>query len=262
MERQRPELEVVNLGVPGYGTDQAFLRWRRDGAPLHPQVALLGIWPENICRNLNVVRFFLQPAGGFGFLSKPRFVLAGGRLEPVNSPVASGEPIIRAVTDPAGAPALRHEYWAIPDDVEPRSWERLRLARVVATVASLYRRRALRDRLYAGEDPTGIDVTAAIAEAFRADAIARGARPLVALFPMYDLLARYPGEDALPLARALRARGLETIDLGPPMAREVSRRGRDCCFLADGHLSPEGHRLVAGWLLERFPWPAVRTASR
>src|SRR5438477_8425910 len=45
LERERPDLEVVNLGVPGYGTDQAFLRWRRDGAPLHPQLALLGIWP-------------------------------------------------------------------------------------------------------------------------------------------------------------------------------------------------------------------------
>src|SRR5258708_4118046 len=65
LERRRADLDVVNLGVPGYGTDQAYLRWHRDGARLNPHFTLLGIWPENICRNLNVLRFFLQPAGGY-----------------------------------------------------------------------------------------------------------------------------------------------------------------------------------------------------
>ena len=56
LERLDPRLEVLNLGVGGYGTDQAFLRWRRDGAPRGGQIAILGIWPEKICRNLNVCR--------------------------------------------------------------------------------------------------------------------------------------------------------------------------------------------------------------
>jgi hypothetical protein len=252
LERRRADLDVVNLGVPGYGTDQAYLRWHRDGARLNPHFALLGIWPEDICRNLNVVRFFLQPAGGFGFLSKPRFVLADGRLETLNEPVLEGEPLVRALTDPASAPLLRHDYWAIPGDLEPRPWQHMRVARAVATVANLYHRRELRERLYAGRDASGIEVTVAIAEAFRRDAESNGAVPLVVLIPMLDLLARYPDEDALPLARALRARKLDVIDLGPPMARVVRERGRSCCYVADTHLSAEGNRRVAGWLLERL----------
>lgn len=252
LERRRADLEVVNLGVPGYGTDQAYLRWRRLGARLHPHFALLGIWPENICRNVNLIRFFLQPAGGFGFLSKPRFVLAGGRLENQNEPVIQGEPLVRALTDPAGAALLRHEYWAIPRDLEPRAWQHLRVARVIATVESLYRRRVLRERLYAGEDPSGIELTVAIAEAFRRDAEGTGAVPLVVLYPMLHLVARYPEENALPLARALRARGLDVIDLGPPMARALREEGGSCCYAADNHLSPQGNRRLAAWLLERL----------
>jgi hypothetical protein len=252
LERRRADLDVVNLGVPGYGTDQAYLRWRRDGARLNPHFALLGIWPEDICRNLNVVRFFLQPAGGFGFLSKPRFILAEGRLETLNLPVLEGEPLVRALIDPLSAPLLRHDYWAIPGDLEPRPWQHLRVARAIATVANLYHRRELRQRLYAGTDPSGIEVTVAIAEAFSRDAQRRGAVPLVVLIPMVDLLARYPDEDSLPLARALRARQLDVIDLGPPMARVVRERGPSCCFVADSHLSAEGNRLLAGWLLERL----------
>lgn len=270
LERRRADLEVINLGVPGYGTDQAYLRWRRHGARLHPHIALMGILPENVCRNLNLIRFFLHPAGGFGFLSKPRFVLAGGRLENLNDPVIQGESLVQALTDPAGVALLRHEYWAIPRDLEPRPWQHLRVARVIATVESLYRRRALRERLYAGRDPSGIEVTVAIAEAFRRDAEGTGAVPLVVLYPMFDLLTRYPDEDALPLARALRARALHVIDLGPPMARTVRQEGRSCCYEADNHLSPQGNRRLAAWLLERLAphldavrgGPAAETTQR
>lgn len=258
LERLRTDLEVINLGVPGYGTDQAFLRWQRDGRRLQPDFALLGIWPEDICRNLNVVRFFLQPAGGFGFLSKPRFVLVGGRLEVLNQPVLEGESLVRVLTDPAGASLLGHDYWAIPGDLEPRPWLRLRVARVIATLANLYHRRALREGLYAGTDAAGIELTTAIAEAFRGDATRHGAAPLVVLMPMLDLFGRFPGEE-LPLPRTLRARGIDVIDLGPPMARAVRQEGRSCCYEADGHLSPEGNRRLAGWLLD-FLAPRLETA--
>ena len=198
------------------------------------------------------MRFFLQPAGGFGFLSKPRFVTDDGRFEAVNQPVLGGELLVPALTDPRSVPVLRHEYWAIPGDIEPRWWHGVRTARVAATVAALYRRRALRESLYAGTDPRGIEVTVAIAEAFHRDAERSGAVPVVLIIPMVDLLARYGGEDELPLARALRARSLDVIDLGPPMAQAVREQGRSCCYLEGGHLSPEGNRRLAGWLLERL----------
>ena len=71
---------VANYGVTGYGTDQAYIRFTRmtqDEAP----VVLLGIFPENVMRNVNQYRGFL------GFTQRPhwlkgRFVLDGaGKLE-------------------------------------------------------------------------------------------------------------------------------------------------------------------------------------
>ncbi len=248
-EGLRPDLEVINLGVPGYGTDQAYLRWVRDGARLRPHVAILGIWPENVCRNLNVVRFFLQPAERSPVVSKPRFVLGRGGLELVNAPALGGRPLAAAISAPAASGVLRHEYWALPGEREPRAWYRWRTARVAATIASLRKRKAMREALYSGEDPAGLRVTAAIAAAFKAHAERSGATPLVVILPMADLLAR---EGSRPLAAALAARGLDPLDLGPVMAAAVARAGRSRFYQPDGHLTAEGNGVVAGAIAARL----------
>jgi hypothetical protein len=43
----RPELEVVNLGVDGYGTDQALLRLEREGLGYEPSVVVLNFCVRN-----------------------------------------------------------------------------------------------------------------------------------------------------------------------------------------------------------------------
>lgn len=255
----RSDLEVVNLGVPGYGTDQAVLRWRRDGAPLRGQLVVLGIWPENICRNLNVVRYFMQPASGFG--TKPRFVAGAAGVAVIGQPVLTGDALVAAVTEPLATPIAANDYWLIPRDVTVHAYQRLRVARVAETLVSLYRRRALRQALYAGSDPRGIEITVAIAEWFGREVAATGAIPQIVLIPMRELLDTYPDENSFPLVRALRAAGIEPIDLGPPMAQVVRERGAACCYSADGHLTPEGNDLVARWLAERLA-PQLERAGR
>lgn len=250
LEEARADLEVVNLGVGGYGTDQAFLRWRRDGRGLAAHFAILGLWPENVCRNLNVVRYFLAPNSGYG--SKPRFVLESGALRLVGVPVLAGESLVTAVTAPERSAALREDYWMIADDVQPKWWYGLRLARAVASTATLYHRHAIRNRLYAGDDPSGIDLTVAIAEAFSDEASQAGAAPLVLVIPMRELLATYPDEGALPLTRALRARGLDVLDFGPTVTRVVREKGEAWCFQRDGHLTAACNQLLASWLIERL----------
>jgi hypothetical protein len=249
VERLRPELEVVNLGVPAYGTDQAYLRWRRDGARLHPHVAVLGIWPENICRNLNVVRYYLQPAEAAAMLSKPRFVDGPRGLHLVNTRAPAGRALATALAGPGAPSLLRHEYWAIPGEGEARAWHRSRVARVAATIASLRRRKAMREALYSGEDPAGIDLTVAIADAFVGHARGAGATPMVAIFPMADLL---DGNGSRPLVKALAARGLDPVDLGPAMAAAVAAGGQARFFQPDGHLTADGNEVVARALAARL----------
>jgi len=43
LERKlRPQVQVLNFGVSGYGIDQAYLRYKRDVRPWHPDIVVLG----------------------------------------------------------------------------------------------------------------------------------------------------------------------------------------------------------------------------
>lgn len=78
-------VEVLNFGVPGYGTDQAFLRWRSRGKAFSPQIVIVGIYPDDVRRNVNLIRPLCSPTTGTP-LSKPRFILTGEQLALVNMP--------------------------------------------------------------------------------------------------------------------------------------------------------------------------------
>ena len=77
---EREGLEVVNFGVGGYGLDQSYLRYLRDGATSDFDIVLIGFMTENSNRNLNVFRHFYLPFRGAIF-SKPRFRIKDGELD-------------------------------------------------------------------------------------------------------------------------------------------------------------------------------------
>jgi hypothetical protein len=79
------QVEVINLGGPGYAIDQAFLRWRKHGKPLNPQLVIFGFQNSNIKRNMNLIRKLYSPDSGIIF-SKPRFILQGDALQLINIP--------------------------------------------------------------------------------------------------------------------------------------------------------------------------------
>ena len=77
--------EVVDLGLGGYGMDQALLRFRKSGAGLGARVVVFGFQAENVARNVNMLRPLLWFGSSLPF-SKPRFVLEDGALRLLNSP--------------------------------------------------------------------------------------------------------------------------------------------------------------------------------
>ena len=72
-------IEVLNFGVNGYGLDQSFLRYQRDGIKFNSHIVLIGFLSENILRNLNVFRPFYMPKTGVP-LGKPYFTLSEDNL--------------------------------------------------------------------------------------------------------------------------------------------------------------------------------------
>lgn len=78
LARDEPSLETVNMGQAGYGIDQAYLWYVRDGLPLRPQVHLFALITDDF-RRMTTNRF-----GGF---PKPQLALGTNGLHTVGVPV-------------------------------------------------------------------------------------------------------------------------------------------------------------------------------
>jgi len=77
LQEMQPGIEVANLGVSGYGTDQALLRLEHEGFALEPQVVVLHFCLANDFLD-NMLDSYLYD----GRTPKPYFVLEGGKLTP------------------------------------------------------------------------------------------------------------------------------------------------------------------------------------
>ena len=70
-------VEVINLGVHGYGHDQMLIRLREEGLRYAPDLVVLGYYADDVARNVLSFRDY----------AKPRFVLRGESLVLTGSPV-------------------------------------------------------------------------------------------------------------------------------------------------------------------------------
>ena len=93
------KLEVLNFGVKGFGTDQAFLRYKKDGIKYNSHIVLIGFMSENIFRNVNVFRPFYLKNTKFP-LTKPRFILEKNKLVLLNNPTQNLSDYNKILDDP------------------------------------------------------------------------------------------------------------------------------------------------------------------
>lgn len=101
-------VEVMNLGVSGYGSDQALLRLQQRGIQYSPDLVVLGIFSEDLDRN--TYRFHTY--------AKPYFTLEDDRLRLRGTPIPS-EAEVRAEWDPSQKPSVF--LWA----VLRKSWDQV-----------------------------------------------------------------------------------------------------------------------------------------
>jgi hypothetical protein len=260
LEQMRDDLEILNMGLPGGGTDQAFLRWERDGKRFKAQIVILGIWPDNIFRNLTILDYYrTQTSMAF---TKPRLVLdAAGAWKFVNSPIMSNDELVATLTHPEDKPLLKYEYWYYRDDAKLAPYRRVRTIQLVESIWRRYQIRQTHQRLYSGAIPDGIDVTVAIAKLFAKRVHDAGSTPLVLLIPDRERLAMHTGEKPFPLIQALRYAGIDVIDMGPTFGSEVMKEGAAKYYVdAVGHNSPFGNQVFARYL-ERELRPWIEKAS-
>ncbi len=83
-------VEVLNMGVNGYGLDQELLLMRDKGLAYHPDMVLVYVphYSDN--------RHVRDKVWGMG---KPRFIVQDGKLVTINRPVTNNSPLYRLLLD-------------------------------------------------------------------------------------------------------------------------------------------------------------------
>jgi hypothetical protein len=205
LERLLPGVEVVNLGVHGYGHDQMLLYLQEVGARYAPDVVLLGFLYDDMERNLLRFRDF----------AKPRYELAAGRL------VLEGTPV------------------PTPDDVVAGEWRRSRFADLLTMLDQRFRWRTGRSQREMEE------LTTAILDEFRRVTEAIGARPAYAYLPVYGEITKPEMSMTRReqfFFRYCRSRGIQSMYLRPYFLPKV-KAGVE--FKTYGHWGPLEHATAA-----------------
>jgi len=248
-------IEVLNLGLPGGGTDQAFLRWRRDGKPFWSHIVVLGIWPDNLFRNLAIVDYY-RTMSSLPF-TKPRLVLdASGATRFVNVPIMSRDELVSTLTNPEANALLEHDFWFEPRDVAAFWYRRIRVFQLVESVWRRYERKLTYRKLLMGVTPDAIEVTVAIVKLFAEEVREAGSIPLVLMIPDRTSLDPDMGGDLLPLIQRFREEQIDVIDMGPSFGHEVMTNGPAEYYVDGiGHHSAYGNQVFARYLEEELrPW--------
>ena len=254
LEESSANLEVLNFGVPGYGTDQALLRYRNVGTKFSPDISILGVMSENLNRNLNVFIPFYRheswPA------TKPRFLLnKNGELELLSNPYPQRDDFQELIDNPSDAlEKLGADDWWYNAKYKPGIMDNLALYRAfhygyillrypwLLDSQVLYNRASEHYRLLLG-----------IIRTFVKEARENNAIPVILLFPSLDVLTRQrlTGEYMYsPLVEDLEAGGIPYVDL----LEGFKKYGKDFHGpqIIPKHYSETGNRIAARYLGEEL----------
>jgi hypothetical protein len=230
LEAREPRLETVNLGQAGYGSDQAYLRYKRDGVPLDPALHVFTfIWDD-------IYRMQLDNQWGY---PKPRLALVKGNLQIENVPVPRG-----AYARPKLYGFMRSIRGAVR---ELRAIELIRRIRVwMAPAGAEWTERGLVSSV---ADSATWQVASAMLEDLSNDAAKRGAVLLVVHLPSGDD-ARFQSTPWRQLAReTARQKGLHYLDLTDSLEKLPPERVSTLYIPNDPHFSVAGNDWVAEEIL-------------
>ena len=227
IETLDPRLEVVNLGVQGYGTDQELLKLEREGFAYAPDVVVLNVCLANDLLDNASARSIYD-----GVYPKPYFLLEDGRLVEVAGQVALSPPRRLALLL-----GQRSALFNALLDLTPVDRARYQ--------------RELAGRAEAEPAEPAFTVTFALVRRMDERTRARGAGFVALLYPSLRDFIR-PSRRAQRFLEASELQGVKVVDLLPRFRAAGFTADTFSRYSLDGnlHLTAEGHRLAARVILE------------
>jgi hypothetical protein len=265
LDRMSPMIEALNFGVSGYGLDQAYLRYMRDGKKYSPDIVLIGYMSENIARHVNRYRPFYQIEVAEPY-TKPRFLLKGKGLVLDPNPVRDREEILRAIDDPKPlwAKACRDDYWyersygVGPFDMLPS----VRLFKAFwPGYVEMVKGYIGRDGRYRVSSEA-YQVTERLFDLFVDEVRKAGSFPVIVIFPEGEDYHHYQATNVRrydPLLDHFRKEGYYFIDAAEIFLAQCSN-----CNITDlytYHLTPVGNRILANGIAVRLKGIAMQAVQ-
>ena len=258
VEAARGDLEVINLGVAGFGLDQAYLRFRRDGVRLGPDEVWFGLMPQ---ATLRVATHYAPTYYRWSTIAafKPRFLPAeGDGLRHVPNPVQKHADYVRLLTDQSAfCAAMETDLWVArtPAAFAPRGSSPWHWSAVGRLGLTLLESRG-RDRALWLEDPRSevYRLMRNLLLAFDRDARGAGAVLRVVVLPSRaDLELRDAAGAGFweGLLEELAGRGIEAFDASEALM-VAGALGDPSLWMPGSHYSAAGNRVVAEALLEAW----------
>ena len=223
MQAACPILQTVNMGQGGYGLDQDYLWYKRDGVALDAQVLVVALIAHD---------FFRMGQDQFIGYPKPVLAVDGQALVVKNVPV-------------------------------PLSWmSNISVRKVLTFVESLAAYRLIRAVAWHAAPPAAVSFYGEVSQSVMAAAgkalddlaalsKARGQHMVLAYLPTADLLPQEPSREAAWMQAYAQQARLPFINLVPEFSR-LSPAQQAGMFLVDKHYTPQGNRLVALALLRQL----------
>jgi lysophospholipase L1-like esterase len=248
---------IMNYGVPGYGTDQSYLRFqynKDDGA----KIVLFGQLSENIQRNVNQLRNFLTPI--YQCQTKPRFVLKEGQLQLVPMPQLSAKSYDNFIQNPERF--LTHDYFVPGGPSGAQKLEFPYLWSIIKAYRFFYNRYILGYKsylqFYRPDHPSqAFPLTVAIINQFVREAKNEGKHPIILIFPTHEDFSFYEKNHKFvyqPLIQELAKNHIEYIDLGSEIVKRLGDKDYMDLFLKERffHFNKKGNKLIAQIIYDYF----------
>lgn len=257
MEQARPDLEVMNWGVGGYGTDQAFLRYQTQGIAYKPDIVLIGYEDNNRYRNVNTFRPFYKSETDLP-LVKPIYTIEQNELTLVNSPFDQFDPFYDTLlndpnhfldlTCPQDYFCERQRYQSLPLDRAAT----FRFFRTLDDTLDLTPAPEI-------ERPDPEAITLRLLETFAGEVLSQESTPILILFPQQDKLLsdfeKGKSGHAHEFIPAIQAKGGHVIDLYQAFveAKQQQNLRYEDYFVhgaEGGHYTELGNTIAAQAILE------------
>jgi hypothetical protein len=243
-----PGTRIVNLGLPGASPQQYLRYFERFGVGLKPKLLVFGIFAGNDLIGAEVFDRWVA-AGSPGNFNAWRFF--EGR------PPSRGERLLERSL-------LLQTLKATAENIGEQQGSRtiqVPDGGVLQLVPGVYER----TMRHIGESRPAFQSLVNSAVMARDLARAHGIEMLAVLFPTKEAVylplqnVAFPALSD-PIARALRERGIEVINLTEPLRRHAAQ-GETLFFTIDGHPNVAGNRLIAEILLPRLRLAANASAD-